>query len=645
MLASLAYLLWQAGAVGGLGAGLFLWRAGDVPAPLQSWAMRVLQGLRWTTLLALAAGLAVIASDATRILGHLPLANWPPWHSLLLDTRLGQVWLCKQALLVMMAVTLFAGRRAARGVLLACVGLASTFLVAGAWAGHGGVSAPLAVFLPLHGLHGIVSAAWLGALPVWASLLASAGEHRDEHAYLLHALQRFSRFALDAMGVLVISGCLIAWRQFASWPALFATSAAVLLWLKIGLLAIVFGSAWRLRRDHLARLAADYGPPTRRAALRVFMLELCAAAVLFAVALELAHGTPGAHQEVRWWLPFRLLPEALVNNSFAQWQLTFALTIAACAWPAWSLRYHKLAGCALALGAAIGLQAVAVRAFPSTYTRPTVAYGAQSIARGAELYAQHCTGCHGSGGRGDGELELRTSVAPADLAQHTALHSAGDMFAWLSDGTPSGAMPGFAAVLDEQQRWDLINLLRAFADGYRARVLQTDIQPFRPWLAAPNFQFQGKDGASGELQGFRTQAAVLLVFAGTSAAGAQLQELVKEASASRSAGLHIVFVPLGLSCTNLPITNDAVTCIAQGGTAAATAYGLLSRTLAHPGNRQELVPTLDDAAFLIDRYGYLRARWLPGDAVACWSSQQLRHMQQALSHEPQLRAPPELHVH
>ncbi|CAN0239690.1 unnamed protein product, partial [Phaeothamnion confervicola] len=446
-----------AGAVGCLGASLFLWRASAEPAALRTWATRVAMALRWVTVLALGAGLAVIADDAMRILGHLPVTTLQPWHSLLLDTRLGQVWLFKQALLVVLAVTLFAGRHTGRGLLLARIGLAGAFLAAGAWAGHGGVSAPLAIFLPLHALHGIVSAAWLGALPVWASLLASAGEQPDERRYLLHALQRFSRFAMDTMGVLLISGCLIAWRQFASWPALFATSAAALLWLKLALLAVVFGAAWRLRRDHLARLAADYGPPARAAALRVFVLELGAAALLFVVALELAHSTPGAHQDVRWWLPFRLLPAVLSNNNFAQWQLTLALTIIACAGPAWALQHRKLASCALVLGMLIAVQAVAVRAFPSTYTRPTVPYGAQSIARGVALYAQHCTACHGTGGRGDGELALRSSVPPPDLAQHTALHSAGDMFAWLSDGTASGAMPGFRAVLNEQQRWDLIN--------------------------------------------------------------------------------------------------------------------------------------------------------------------------------------------
>lgn len=84
---------------------------------------------------------------------------------------------------------------------------------------------------------------------------------------------------------------------------------------------------------------------------------------------------------------------------------------------------------------------------------------------------------------------------------------------------------------------------------------------------------------------------------------------------------------------------------AKGGTAVASAYALLSRTLLYPGLREEFVPALEDVAFLIDRFAYLRARWLPGDDQERWSAQQLGHMQQALADQAQIRAAPELHLH
>ena len=645
MLESVAYLLWQAGAVGCLGVSVFLWRAGAVPSSLLAWTTRVAHTLIAMTVLALVAGCVVLRGDALRIFGQLPSIDAPLWRVLLSDTRLGQVWIVKQLLLLSLALGLYGARHTLHRALLPCALLAALFVVVGVWGGHGGVSEPLALFVPVHGLHGVLSAAWLGALPVWASLLARAGARTQEHVYLSGALQRHSRLALGAMLILFLTGVLLVWSQFGSWPAVFATSAALWLWLKLGALGIVLGAAWRLRRTYLGRLAVDSGVAVRRAAQGVFALEAGAALVLFAAALELAHGTPGAHDEVRWWLPFRLLPALVSNDSYAQWQLTIALTGLACACPAWCLRYRKLGVSLLLLGSAVAFQALTVRAFPSTYTRPGVAYSAASIARGVTIYTQHCTGCHGSGGRGDGELALTTPVAPADLAQHTALHSAGDMFAWLSDGTPSGAMPGFRAVLDAEQRWDLINMLRALADGHRARVLQTTPVARRPWLAAPNFHYQCSDGTSDELKSWREQSAVLVIFADAARAPTRVQALSGDAATLHKLGLRILVVAPAQSCAALAPAATAFTCIVKGGDDAAIAYRLLSRTLHGSGPRSDLLPVAGDAEFLIDRYGYLRARWLPADAVPPWSIAQLRDIQQELSAEPRIRATPDLHVH
>ncbi len=198
MLESVAYLLWQAGAVGCLGVSLFLWRAGAVPSSLLGWTTRVAHALIAMTVLALVAGCVVLRADALRIFGQLPSIDAPLWRVLLSDTRLGQVWIVKQLVLLTLALGLYVGRHALHRALVPCVWLAVLFVVAGVWGGHGGVSEPLALFVPVHAVHGVLSAAWLGALPVWASLLARAGARTDEHLYLTRALQRHSRFALGA---------------------------------------------------------------------------------------------------------------------------------------------------------------------------------------------------------------------------------------------------------------------------------------------------------------------------------------------------------------------------------------------------------------------------------------------------------------
>src|SRR5882762_6507624 len=48
-------------------------------------------------------------------------------------------------------------------------------------------------------------------------------------------------------------------------------------------------------------------------------------------------------------------------------------------------------------------------------------------------------------------------------------------------------MPPFGAALGEEERWDLINFIRALAAGERARQMTPVVQPNRPWLVAPDF--------------------------------------------------------------------------------------------------------------------------------------------------------------
>jgi putative copper resistance protein D len=188
-------------------------------------------------------------------------------------------------------------------------------------------------------------------------------------------------------------------------------------------------------------------------------------------------------------------------------------------------------------------------------------------------------------------------------------------------------------------------MLRAFADGHRARVLLTTPIARRPWLAAPNFHYQGSDGSSDELKRWREHSAVLVIFADAARAATRVQALSGDSATLHKRGLRILLVAPAQFCAVLVPADTAFTCIVKGGDDAAIAYRLLSRTLSASGPRSELLPESSDAEFLIDRYGYLRARWLPSDTVPPWSSVQLRDMQQALGAEPRIRAAPDLHVH
>lgn len=91
---------------------------------------------------------------------------------------------------------------------------------------------------------------------------------------------------------------------------------------------------------------------------------------------------------------------------------------------------------------------------------------ARSIAAGRELYEQNCFVCHGPSGRGDGPAAINLNPRPVDLLQHVivGVHPDAQLFDWISNGYPNSAMPAFASTLSENDRWDVLNFIRTFAN-------------------------------------------------------------------------------------------------------------------------------------------------------------------------------------
>lgn len=90
-----------------------------------------------------------------------------------------------------------------------------------------------------------------------------------------------------------------------------------------------------------------------------------------------------------------------------------------------------------------------------------------SVANGAAIYAEKCSGCHGPAGRGDGEkaaqIQSTFGVAPADLTSDRVAR-ASTAASWFGvvtsgkldeNGQPRG-MPGFSGSLSVDDRWDVI---------------------------------------------------------------------------------------------------------------------------------------------------------------------------------------------
>jgi high-affinity iron transporter len=78
-----------------------------------------------------------------------------------------------------------------------------------------------------------------------------------------------------------------------------------------------------------------------------------------------------------------------------------------------------------------------------------------SLARGAEVYQQQCSSCHGLAGRGDGPAAAGLTPTPSNLADHAALADVTplDFYRRVTIGVAGTAMPAFEARLSAEDRW------------------------------------------------------------------------------------------------------------------------------------------------------------------------------------------------
>ncbi len=96
-----------------------------------------------------------------------------------------------------------------------------------------------------------------------------------------------------------------------------------------------------------------------------------------------------------------------------------------------------------------------------------------NVEKGAKVYAARCTWCHGEEGDGAGAAAERLSPPPRDFtsAQYKIkatnfdydFPNDDDVFRMIRDGMPGTAMPGWSDVLEEQEMWDLVALIKTFA--------------------------------------------------------------------------------------------------------------------------------------------------------------------------------------
>ena len=620
----------------------------DRPTAL-AWESRVVALTRALIWLALGAGLAVLAHQ-TAILESSVVAALEPraLARVALETRFGHVWLVRQGLLLLLGVFVSlrldvrraVDWRAARGETAILGALALAALGA---AGHSAAVEPSAAAAIAADVgHLLAAGVWAGALPALVLLLRAASREAgaDARPYAVLAARRFSRAALILMTALLATGILITAVQVGSVGALLGTRYGRLLVLKLALVLAALAAAALGRRRLLPALGGEATtvgrPAMRRLAGSVAVEAACVLAIL-GVVTALGVSPPARHEQPDWPLSFRLAlgalgdtpdawPFVLVGSQIA----VLGVVVALCSLALRAARRPLLAGGGVLMlaGLVMALPPFATDAYPTTYQRPAVPYQAASVAAGAALYARDCAACHGPVGAGDGPAARAFSPAPPDLrAHHAALHTAGDLYWWITHGRR--AMPAFGH-LEPEQRWSLVNYLRALGAADAARRLGAVVEPERPRLVAPDFAFAVGPTPPRALRDYRGARVVLVVLYTLPGSRQRLAEL---------AARYDLLVPLGVEVIAVP-TDASPDAIKRLGREPRIFFPVVTDGAAEIVTTYSLFAAGPHAEFLVDRQGYLRAL-----EAAPQGTERLLQNVQALNEEKVVVAPPAEHVH
>jgi putative copper resistance protein D len=507
--------------------------------------------------------------------------------------------------------------------------LAALCLVMIALASHAGAEGGRALGVASV-VHVTLAGLWFGSLPALL-LVAREGSLRNSDA-LLEALPRVSRLAMLAMLAVLATGTALALWTTGGQGGLLGTRYGAILLAKLAMVGVALSCAATLRHRLPAALIAH----TRTALQTPLMLEASAAFLAILLAAVLAGSQPAAHEDIVWPWPARLAPETawLITPGAAPKiaaglaALALAVGFAAVAFRRRQRRALAGAGMLATLGLGSALQAACVPAYATSYTHMPVPYDAATIAAGASLYAANCSACHGRTGHGDGPASAALNPKPADLtAPHLGYHTHGELFWWIGHGYPGSAMPGFSARLDPDRIWSLVAYLMALSQGHQARVLQSVPVPRDPWLPAIDFPLN----AATSLADLRGAPVVLLFLNARDAAHADWLFSIARTLRTENARLVAVLQP-GIARLN------AIDNVSDSDGTIWLAWSNDRRTLASPGLTDRDPPPAM-MGVLIDRFGFVRARWRSDEPEEVPDAAALRTAIEEVQAEPQLADP------
>jgi putative copper resistance protein D len=616
---------------------------------LSRWPVRIAV---WGLVASIASGVAWLAIEAA-VMSGMPLEqalNRTTVALVLGETLFGRVWLLRAAVGIGLGALLTAiimardDRRRSRLTMGAAV-LAGVYLATLAWAGHAAAGPPeeRSLHLASDVVHLLAAGAWLGALPGLAFVLGRAQRMSGVPSFDTAAdvTRRFSALGVVSAGALLLSGLANTWYLVGDVPALVGTDYGRLLLAKLALFAAMITLALVNRLRLTPRLythdhAALHG--IRRNAL----LEVAAGLLVVMLVGLLGVTVPAAHQAPVWPFAYTLSLEPVYEAVGISTALVFAafaaLVAAGMALQGFRTRrsglwISGLAGIFVAAWSSAWL--LAVPAHPTSYLTSPVRYTTTSIVTGSARYARDCSACHGSHGRGDRRTAASLALKPANLIEYASQHRAGDVFWVIAHGIPGTPMPAFAPQLTDSEIWELIQFLRAQSEAIDARALTHRVEPWRP-IVAPDFTFEIDAQPQESLRKQRGRFVTQLVFYTLPDSLPRLRELATEERRLAEVGVRVIAVPLAISSTSADAetVNDGKSIFAITRPDVAKAYAMFAR----PG-----IESGDDAPahveFLIDRQGYLRARWIGVPAAATDRTAEILSQINQL-HDEQPRAPP-----
>lgn len=512
----------------------------------------------------------------------------PPGELILLvatGSTFGLTLIARTLLLAVAVPFVFGAQRHHGRAAMGGVAAAGAAIAAQAWLGHG--AAEETPVLPVAiGLHVLAAGSWLGGLVPLALAVSSMPQDAGRLA------RRFSRLALAAVGVLIVSAAGLSFELIGNESGWLGTAYGRYALAKTLLLAGLIVLAL-VNRFVLTPRLADAG--ARRGFIAAIAAEGVLGILVIAVAASLASTPPAIHEAAVW--PFSQRPDPRVfTDAYLQreiWRALALLGTAAAGMLALFWRRTRIAGSLAAAAVWLWLpqpnfRVLMVPAVPTSYQQSPTGFAATSIARGAYLVWTHCR-----------PTCFRSHDDPTDLTPYGIWRRRdGELYWWLTDVFDvkgnSPFEPGFIATLPPRERWHLI-------DYFRARVAARAAARQGIWnvpVPVPDLPVLC-DGRPERLTDLRGRVVRLAMRAAGDAG---------PPPALPAAGDPVSVILMRRDPSGAELKTAPGTCIA-GLRDGWLAFSILAGTPEH---------LLEGTQFLVDANGWLRARFGPGVAESVW---------------------------